>query len=166
MSYSSPKVSLLSALSGPSDTIDGANFSTRLQQYIAAVDIGFQYPLFGIGGMNFPLVAESYGLPDPIEIHNIYLSVLASTGIPGAVLFLLSISAVLVIAGKKALSTENDRLFWAMLVCGILGFHAYSFWVTIHAGGVAYLVFWVLAGAVVGASHQQGTNATGRSDAA
>ncbi|EMA54329.1 polysaccharide deacetylase [Halococcus thailandensis JCM 13552] len=145
--------------------IETTNFSIRLQQYIAAIDIGLQYPLFGIGGMNFPLVAESYGLPRPIEIHNIYLSILASTGFPGAVFFLLSISAVLVIAGKKAMSSESDHLFWAMLICGMLGFHAYSFWVTIHSGGVAYLVFWVLAGTVVGANRRQETDITSRSSA-
>lgn len=134
--------------------IDTANLSIRLQQYIAAINIGLQYPLFGIGGMNFPLVAESYGLPWPIAIHNVYLSVLASTGIPGMLLFLLSIGAVLVIAGKMALSPDGDRLFWAMLVCGILGFYAYLFWVTVY-NGVAALAFWVLAGAVVGASQRQ-----------
>lgn len=145
--------------------IDTANFSIRLQQYIAAINIGLQYPLFGIGGMNFPLVAESYGLPWPIAIHNVYLSVLASTGVPGMALFLLSIGAVLVVAGKMALSPGGDRLFWAMLMCGMLGFHAYLFWVTVY-NGVAALAFWVLAGAVVGASRQQcQTDEASRSDA-
>jgi hypothetical protein len=145
--------------------VSTANISVRLQQYVAALNIGIHYPLFGIGGMNFPLVAESYGLPRPIAIHNVYLSVLASTGIPGAILFLVSISAVLVVAGRMALSPETDRLFWAMLVCGMLGFHAYNFWVT-RSGGVTYLVFWVLAGAVVGARrHKQQTGETSRLNA-
>lgn len=145
-----------------SRAISTANLSDRIQQYVAALDIGFHYPLFGIGGMNFPLVAESYGLPDPIAIHNSYLSVLASTGIPGAILFLVSIGTVFVVAGGMALSTETDRLFWAMLVCGMLGFHAYNFWTT--GGEVTYLVFWVLAGAIVGARrHKQHTGETSRS---
>jgi hypothetical protein len=126
------------------------NISIRLQQYVAALDIGLHYPLFGVGGKNFLLVARSYGLPYPIRIHNVYLSVLASTGIPGMILFLVSICTVLVVAGRMALSPENDRLFWAMLVCGMLGFHAYRFW-EVHYGGVTSFVFWVLAGAVIGA---------------
>ena len=144
--------------------VESGNLSIRLQQYVAAVDIGIQYPLFGIGGMNFPLVAESYGLPRPIAIHNLYLAVLVSTGVPGAVLFLVSIGTVLVVAGRTALSPESDRLLWAMLVCGMLGFHAYFFWVAVY-GGVATLVFWVLAGAIVGASRRQRrTDETDRSD--
>jgi hypothetical protein len=144
--------------------INTTNLSIRLQQYVAAINIGLQYPLFGIGGMNFPFVAEAYGLPWPIAIHNAYLSVLASTGVPGMALFLLSIGAVLVIAGRMTLSPENDRLFWTMLVCGMLGFHAYLFWVTAY-NSVAALGFWVLAGAVVGASQwSRQTGETGRSD--
>ena len=145
--------------------IQMANLSIRLQQYVGAIDIALQYPLFGIGGMNFPLVAESYELPEPIAIHNIYLSVLAATGVPGAVLFLLAISAVLIAAGRAALSPTNDRLFWAMIVCGMVGFCAYLFWVT-AGNGVALLTFWTLAGAIIGASRRQHrTVETGRSDA-
>ncbi len=142
--------------------IEAANVSVRLRQYVAAVDIALQYPLFGIGGMNFPLVAESYGLSKPMAIHSTYFGILASTGIPGVVLFVVSITVVLLVATRNACSPGTDRLLWAMLVCGMLGFHAYAFWVTIHFGGVSYLVFWVLAGAVVGASRR--TEETGRSD--
>lgn len=145
--------------------VSTANISIRLQQYVAAIEIGLQYPLFGIGGMNFPLVAESYGLPWPMAIHNVYLSILASTGIPGMTLFLLSIGAVLVVAGRMALTPENDRLLWAMLVCAMLGFHAYLFWVTAYSS-VASLTFWILAGAVIGARRRQHTGETVRSDAA
>jgi len=134
--------------------IQTANLSIRLQQYVGAIDIALQYPLFGIGGMNFPLVAESYGLPEPIAIHNLYLSVLAATGVPGVAFFLLAIGAVLVAASRAALSPTNDRLFWMMIVCGIVGFCAYLFWVT-AGDGVALLTFWTLAGAIVGASRRQ-----------
>lgn len=130
------------------------NLSIRLQQYVIALDIGFSRPLFGVGGMNFSLVAESYGLPRPISMHNIYLSYLAGTGIPGVLLFITSLVAVLVVTVKKAVTaTVEDRLLWAMVACGMLSFHAINFWIA--AGEIAevtYMTFWVLAGCVVGSA--------------
>lgn len=73
----------------------------RYLQYKGALDIAHRYPLFGLGGGNWPYVAGSYGLwiPStetiPRPIHNIYLSTLASTGFPGLILFVLFLSTVM-----------------------------------------------------------------------
>lgn len=136
--------------------VDIGSLSIRLKQYVIALDIGLTHPLFGIGGMNFSLVAESYGLPRPISMHNVYLSYLAGTGIPGVLLFITSLVAVLVVAVKKAVSgTFEDRLLWALIACGMFSFHAINFWIA--AGEIAevtYMTFWVLAGCVVGAARR------------
>lgn len=122
----------------------------RLTQYAAAVDIASRYPLFGLGGANFPWLAQSYGLPRRMEIHSVYFSYLAGIGIPGLILFLTAIAVVFVTAVKRTIhSVPSDRPMWAGIVCGLIGFLAYSFWTTVH-GGVAFLTFWALAGAIVG----------------
>lgn len=134
--------------------IDTGNLSIRAQQYIAALEIGITNPLFGVGGMNFSLVAENYGVSRAISMHNVYLSFLVGTGIPGLILFITSILAVLVVAIKNAVtSIDENRLLWAMIACGMLGFHAINFWIAAgEIGKVAYMTFWVLAGAVVGST--------------
>lgn len=134
--------------------INTGNLSIRVQQYIAALEIGITNPLFGIGGMNFSLVAENYGVSRAVSMHNVYLSFLVGTGIPGLVLFVTGIVAVLVVAVKNATTAvDEDRLLWAMIACGMLGFHAINFWIAAgEIGKVAYMTFWVLAGAVVGSS--------------
>jgi hypothetical protein len=132
--------------------VDTANFSIRLQQYAAAIEIGLTYPLFGIGGENFLLVAESYGVSRPIVIHNAYLGYLAAIGIPGALLFIGGLITVLLIAVAETVRTSNDdRLLWGMLACGLLGFYAFSFWTSGWKYEAPYMTFWVLAGAIVGA---------------
>lgn len=132
--------------------INTGNLSIRLQQYIAGIEIGITHPLFGLGGLNFSLVAEEYGVPRVVSMHNVYLSFLVGTGIPGLVLFVTSIVAVLVVAVKNAMTAAaEDRLLWAMIACGLLGFHAINFWIAAgEIGKVAYMTFWVFAGAVVG----------------
>ncbi|RRJ28339.1 O-antigen ligase family protein [Halocatena pleomorpha] len=132
--------------------INTGNLSIRVQQYIAALEIGITNPLFGIGGMNFSLVAQNYGVPRAISMHNVYLSFLVGTGIPGVILFVTSLLAVLFVAVKNAMTVDDeDRLLWAMIACGMLGFHAINFWIAAgEIGKVAYMTFWMLAGAVVG----------------
>ncbi|UPM41897.1 O-antigen ligase family protein [Halocatena salina] len=134
--------------------INTGNLSIRVQQYVAALEIGITNPLFGIGGMNFSLVAQSYGVSRAISMHNVYLSFLVGTGIPGILLFVTSLLAVLVVAVKNAVTAiDEDRLLWAMIACGMLGFHAINFWIAAgEIGKVAYMTFWMLAGAVVGST--------------
>jgi hypothetical protein len=132
--------------------VDAANLSIRLQQYVAAIEIGITYPLFGIGGRNFLLVAESYGVRKPISIHNAYLGYLVAVGIPGMLLFIIGLIAVLLtVIAETARTSNDDRLLWGMLACGIIGFYAFSFWTSAWKVAATYMTFWVLAGVVVGA---------------
>ncbi|UPM43937.1 O-antigen ligase family protein [Halocatena salina] len=147
--------------------VSTANVSVRVKQYLGAVDLGLQYPLFGIGGHNFLWMAQSYGIHEPKSIHNIYLMTLASGGVPAAITFVMCLIAILGCAAKQGLSSDESQTLWAALVCGLLGFYAYAFWTAIHASGsVALMVFWTVAGFVVGATMQGRSSVppSGRSD--
>lgn len=124
----------------------------RLHQYVAAIELGLRYPLFGIGGANFNLLSGSLGIPPDMPIHNSILAYLAGTGFPGAVGYLVSIIALLYVSFERSISVKrDDRLLWAGITTGMLGFHAFSFWVTSHNWLEAQAVFWLLAGIVLGA---------------
>lgn len=130
------------------------NLTTRLFQYVIALDIALQYPLFGIGGWNFRLVANSYGLLHSYDLHNTYLAYLAGIGVIGFAAFLISIIAILWVIIELAVSIEHQsRLLFGLLLCGFLGFHALAFWVVLYVTPVAYGVFWALCGAIIGYRH-------------
>lgn len=122
----------------------------RLTQYAAAIDIALSYPLVGIGGYNFILVSGAY-LPSEMGIHNTFLAHLAATGIPGALAYTISILATLALIGWKIYySTGEERLLWGCIFSGLLGFHAYSFWVVIYGWMAPNMAFWALSGIVIG----------------
>jgi hypothetical protein len=147
----SPREWLLETVS----VIPGVRVNTlgiRLTQYAAAIDVGFTYPLFGIGGYNFIFVSQEYGLPPKLGVHNTLLSHLAAVGIPGSFAYLAAISATLVLLLERVtLTSERTRLFWGCVLAGTLAFHAYSFWVVAYTWLAANAGFWMLSGAVVGA---------------
>jgi uncharacterized membrane protein YgcG len=125
----------------------------RLSQYAAAVEILLTYPLFGIGGYNFVLVAEEYGVPSALGVHNTFFSHLAATGIIGLISYSVSVLAVvgLVVVHIRRAS-QRRRLLWGCILTGLIGFHAYSFWVVIYGWHASNVAFWLLSGIVVGAS--------------
>ncbi|SNZ15413.1 O-Antigen ligase [Natronoarchaeum philippinense] len=126
----------------------------RLQQYAAAVDLGAQYPLFGIGGWNFVMVSESYGFDKPRVIHNTYLAHLAEVGILGALAFVISVTLPIIIAIQLSQESEaSDAFLWWSFAFGLLAFHAYAFWTSIYHSAVAYSVLWLLNGIIVGAKY-------------
>ncbi|WP_435078882.1 hypothetical protein [Halococcus sp. AFM35] len=148
--------------------VDTANLSIRFKQYAAAIEIGLTYPLFGLGGRNFLFVAESYGMPFAVSIHNLYFFYLAAIGIPGALLLVATLVAVLLAAVVEATQAGRSQLRWGLLACGIFGFYAYGFWTSGHMADPTFMTFWLLAGAMVGAreaservgQHTQTTSAT------
>jgi len=131
--------------------VNTGTLQVRLEQYVAAVEIAITYPLFGLGGGNFLYVAKSYGMARPVEIHNAYLYYLAAIGFPGALLFLGALVAVWLIAVRRTLRRDTDRLLWGMIACGLIGFYAYAFWTSGHLVDPTFMTFWVLAGLLVGA---------------
>ncbi|MDS0259769.1 O-antigen ligase family protein [Haloarcula sp. S1CR25-12] len=124
----------------------------RLSQYAAAIELLLAYPFFGIGGYNFVLVAEEYGVPSAMGVHNTFFSHLAATGIIGVVSYSVSVLAVVYIVIKQMLQTRTRRrALWGCTLAGLMGFHAYSFWVVIYGWQTSNVGLWLLSGIAVGA---------------
>lgn len=142
---------LLADLFAQLPLIQTDTLSIRLHQYAAAVDLGLKYPLFGIGGDNFVLVADLYDLPRGMGIHNIFFAHFASLGFPGLVFYTMSIGAFLWIATYRLVKSKAMvRFLWASILTGFVGFHAYTFWVFAYNLSFATTGFWIVSGIVVG----------------
>lgn len=140
--------SLLSSLKIP--LFDISTIGGRVQQYVAGIDLFLQYPLFGIGGMNFYYYSPEYGFANnPLPIHNAYIAVLAGTGLPGFLLYSLLLGSILWY-GWKAAKQANDGLLHVGLLCGAVGYLAFAFWDIATVIMVTSFPFWALAGALIG----------------
>jgi O-antigen ligase len=136
---------------------DLSNLGVRLQQYLVGLVITARYPIFGLGGMNFVLVAERYGIDPrageslPLPIHNIYVTLLAETGIVGFLLYVGTLCLVLLYGFRLLQSTKTDRLLVAGVMAGLIGSLGFGFWDHLqlyHATG--FFPLWILAGSLVG----------------
>lgn len=143
-----------SAESAPSVPLFATNsLPIRVEQYVTALEIAVEYPLFGLGGGNFYLMAEDFGLPGLRGIHALVFSYLVSTGFVGAAAFVIGTVAVLAVAFRRFLrGTGSEQFLWGALVCGMVGFYAYSFWDLAHLWDSALSAFWILLGVVIGAN--------------
>lgn len=143
--------SLLQDLSVPYFSL--TNLGVRLQQYLAGIDLFVQYPLFGIGGMNFHYYATEYGLPQPMPLHNMYIAILAETGAPGLVLYGGMLLAVLYAGVQVVTDDDGPDVLAIGVVCGIVGFLAFgAFDILQITKSPAAFSFAILAGAIVGQS--------------
>jgi hypothetical protein len=130
--------------------------AVRIDEYITAIQVAVKYPLFGIGGKNFYLLSERYGLPVDIGVHNTVLSNLAATGFVGGGLYLLAALAVAFVAFRLIMSTDGtERLLWIAMLCSMAAFHAYSSWMAAYHWTVGNAAFWLLAGATIGAASRR-----------
>ena len=135
----------------------------RLQQYLVGLDIFVGHPLTGVGGANFVYVAARYPVEaiEGFPLHNLYLSLLVGTGIPGFALYSLALLGVLWSGWRLFSSSTADRVLVAGTLAALVGYLAAAFWAVplrfTHA-----VPFWVLAGAVVG-EHRR-TSGISRSD--
>lgn len=144
--------------------------AVRIEEYITAIQVAVKYPLFGIGGKNFYLLSERYGLPADIGVHNTILTNLAATGFVGGSLYLLAVLAVAFVALRLAVSANGvERLLWVAMLASMTAFHAYSSWMAAYHWTVGNAAFWLLAGATIGAASRRyrrrdrtGTSSTGR----
>lgn len=136
---------------GSGNVVDTSTLGIRLKQYNSALDIGGDYPAFGLGGNNFNIIATKYGVPDGMAIHNTFLSYLVATGIPGLLLFLTSISAAILQIVYTAYVASEFRCRLAIgILAGIAGFLAMSFWTTLYNNTTAMVTFWAICGIGIG----------------
>lgn len=132
--------------------VETSTFPVRLQQWAASIEIVSNYPLFGIGGFNFYLLSESFGLSQSFAVHNTFLAHLAAMGYPGLIAYLLGIGTVLFVVFRRAVFSRGESgTFWGLFAVGMIGFHALSFWITIHNSVTGFSTFWAVCGIALAA---------------
>ncbi len=136
---------------GGSALFDTSTLGIRLTQYHSAIEIGLQYPLFGLGGYNFSLIATTQGLPPMMSIHNIFMAYLVAAGIPGLLMFLTTISLIMSAIARHGLSEVGlERRVTIALLSGLTGFLAMAFWTTLNNSTPAMSAMWAVCGIGLG----------------
>jgi hypothetical protein len=133
---------------------DLSNLGTRINQYLAGLDLFLQYPLFGIGGMNFVLVGHEYGIRSPVytdltyPIHSLYITLLVETGIIGFLTFMITVGFIY-LYGYRAARARSDALVPIALLAGLSG--TLAFMLLDHfllTNAATWAQFWIVAGFV------------------
>lgn len=165
---SAPTPPDISALEGIDVPLFGLQtLGVRARQYLSAIDIATRYPLFGLGGANFPYLAvEQYGLQPAARfssrlvsnaIHNAYFAVLVGTGVPGLVLFCATLVAVAWTCVGLIRGCIIETWLVLGLMCAIIAYAAYIFWTVAFVTVAGSIPFWMIAGGIVGARVRVGT---------
>jgi O-antigen ligase len=129
----------------------------RIRQYVGGIVMTVDNPLFGVGGANYPYVAPVYNLPSRLSsgnlfpLHNMYIAVLAETGVPGFITYMLSISLVLVSGWRLFAQWTEDFVFAISIIASAIGYLAVMFWYP-HFKFGNLLTFWLIMGGVVAAT--------------
>jgi len=148
--------SLLENLSVP--YFDVSSLGIRLQQYLIGLELFVQYPLFGIGGGNFRYYATEYGLPKPRPMHNIYIGVLAETGLPGFLFYTGALVLIFWYGGKVVASRGCESLLLIGVLCGMIGYLSYGFFDYLQiAKPTSVFSFGLVAGTVLGQYRKETT---------
>lgn len=141
----------VSAISIP--YFDLQSLGIRLQQYLAGLIIATENPVFGIGGGNYPYVADQYGLPTKLAggylfpLHSVYVALLAETGVPGFLLYVVSSLLVLWAVWRLFRLDGPDKVLHAGVLAAVVGYLAVAFWV-VNVRYTIILPFWLLGTAV------------------
>jgi putative inorganic carbon (HCO3(-)) transporter len=107
--------------------IAAANVASRKALWSAAINMGADHPVIGVGPGRFGIESENYITDDPINIdrpfaHNSYLEIFAETGFPGLVAFLLMLGSSWMLARRsryRALAAGDAQM--ALLASAIQG---------------------------------------------
>lgn len=163
--YVSPEsvVSAIGSFSVP--LFDLSSLAVRLRQVAAGFDLFLQYPVFGIGGANFYFIAEAFGLPKQMWIHNVYVALLAETGMPG-LLFYIAALGFTIKAGERLLLRRNDThrvrsddwllsLGVVAALCAHLGTMLFQ---PTYVRAQLLFPFWTLGGLLVGSERRRRAN--------
>jgi len=123
----------------------------RITQYDAAVRMAQDFPLFGVGGYNFILLSKEYdGFRQLDAVHNTFIAYLAGSGLPGLAFYLVSVLLVLGSVIHKFVTDSTNATPALFLGAGMVALHAASFWTLLYTTPGPYVVFWLIAGLVVG----------------
>lgn len=134
----------------PFSLIQVSTLGPRLVQYRAALIVFANNPIFGVGGANFMYVSDSFDLSkEHFRIHNLYLALLAETGLPGFLLYMLFLGAAFRDSVLQYLREGN----FLVLACwgGIIGFLAAGVFGTVLDKALPQYSLLLLLGALNGA---------------
>ncbi|MEO6405997.1 MAG: O-antigen ligase family protein [Ferruginibacter sp.] len=124
----------LSFTTGSNASTESAeNVNARFLIWKKTAELIKDKPVFGAGLSNWKLTIASYGAADmpwkvgdfvPDRPHNVYLQVMAESGIPGFIFFIM-MWIIVVIAGFKTLQKNipvDEKILVALMLAGIAGF--------------------------------------------
>lgn len=134
--------------------VSSKNLETRLTDYANAVAVGLRNPVFGLGGGNAEQLASDVGFSDDIAVHSILFSYLAETGFVGAALW----TGAIVASARTAVGlawARGGRDLVGYLCVGAVGFLAIAMIDQIWDNHTSLGVFWLFAGAIVGAHRSE-----------
>lgn len=123
----------------------------RITQYVVGTEVFLAHPVTGVGGGNFRYTAAAEAVPalEGISMHNLYLSLLVGTGVPGFALYSTALLAVFVAGWRAFRSPSDERVLVAGVLAALLGGLAVLFW-ELPLRYTSLVPFWLLAGALVG----------------
>jgi hypothetical protein len=133
------------------DDITGDTLISRLRINNAALALGMQNLLFGIGGKNFILMSTDLGFGDTF-IHNIFLANFAYLGLIGVTFYIIFVWSVFT-KGLRLVSNLDkmkDQFVWSMILLGLIGYVLYAQSEVVHYYEQARFGFWMTAGIIVG----------------
>ena len=146
-----------SSASGGQATQGMAGLELRLDQYRGGLRAFAEHPVFGVGAGNFQYVSTEYG-PEAIRkmsVHNIYIGLLAETGLPGFVLYVGAIVGVLYAGWYLLRADSQNAVLHVALLSGLVGYLAFAFWTHTPIDRItSFVPFWIIAGLVVGRSQK------------
>jgi hypothetical protein len=133
---------------------DLSNLGVRLNQYLAAMEVFYNYPIFGLGGANFVLVGEQYGVTSPAHtelsyaVHSLYFNLLAETGLVGFSTFLITIALIYFhgVQGARSATSRTAKLAIVALLAGLSG--SLSFMLLdkfLLTNAASWAQFWIVA---------------------
>jgi probable O-glycosylation ligase (exosortase A-associated) len=130
---------------------DGSSQS-RLDLWRDCLTVIEQYPLFGVGPANWPIVASSYGWPAGKSAHSVWMETAAETGVPGALALMLffGLAGIKLWPIARARLTETNRyevILAGGVVLSIVGFAVSGQFVSVPGLEVPYYI--VMLGAVM-----------------
>ncbi len=141
---------------GNSDTsrVEERSLQGRLSENLTALEMVKANPLFGVGLNSykylFPVYSKKLGLAlvaTEREAHNLYLEILAETGIVGFAIFsLIMISCIRVILYARDLLSRHEFYDYAGMVVGYLGGFASYFFAAIFVHNAFPRYFYLLLG--------------------
>lgn len=126
---------------------DLSSLGIRLSQYVAGIGLFVENPIFGIGGANFPYVAAEYGIPNQLPIHNVFIALLAETGIVGFALYGGFLLSVLWRGIQSLRNSQTDTVIRVTALVGIIGYLGFMFWdyLLLQSAASAFMFYAVCA---------------------